>query len=129
MSSVFCDQQSLVSDNCVGQLSTFDSFQSLDIKNMKQLLLEYLWSEIIKPFCKDMDIVIRVNSYAGKMESLYIMHTEFLSEEFYLIHNRDSQCYYLLISQGKETSFTKPNLGKKKKNDDETLKVLYRRFA
>ena len=56
----------LVSENCGGQLSTFSSFQSLDIKNTKQLLLEYLWSEIIKPFCKDMDIVIRVNSYAGK---------------------------------------------------------------
>lgn len=50
-----------------------------------------------------------------KMESLYIMHTEFLSEEFYVIHNRDSQCYYLLISQGKEMSFTKANLEKKKK--------------
>lgn len=25
----------------------------------------------------------------------------------------DSQCYYLLISQGKEMSFTKANLGKK----------------
>ena len=49
-----------------------------------------------------------------KMESLYIMHTEFLSEEFYVIHNRDSQCYYLLISQGKEMSFTKTNLEKKR---------------
>lgn len=48
-----------------------------------------------------------------KMESLCIIHTKFLSEEFYFKHKRDSQCYYLLISQGKEMSFTKANLGKK----------------
>lgn len=34
------------------------------------------------------------------------MHTEFLSEEFYVIHHkREFRCYYLLVSPGKEMRF------------------------
>lgn len=40
------------------------------------------------------------------MESLYTMHTEFLSEEFYIIYHRKYyHCYNLLISLEREVSF------------------------
>lgn len=44
---------------------------------------------------------------------LYVMHPKFLSDEFYIIYHRGQfHCYYLLISQEKERSFTKVNLKK-----------------
>ena len=60
-----CDRDSMVSDNNDGHSVPLIHSSHWVVNTLKQLLLEYLWSESIKLFSKDVDIVIGVNYYAG----------------------------------------------------------------